>query len=199
MIRNFAARRAISLMPFVLAALAALTVLSAPGAGAFDPGTPDSLERLDGIWKLDWERSESFGPAMKALEVPWLVRQMAGLVSIQVTIEVTEPECEGCSRSLEIESENPIKNTSRHVMLDGVPRPFTDVMGNKSTDVFTWDPDRGMEMMRERILDSGKSARIYESRTVTDDLATMVSTMTVWIDGEERASVRRILSRVDRD
>jgi hypothetical protein len=180
-----------------LVGLTLFLLLAVGGAGAFEPADPDSLDRLGGKWKLDWDRSESFGPAMMALEVPWLVRQMAGLVSIQVTIEVEASECEACSPSLRISSKNPIRNTSRQVFLDGVSRPFTDVMGNESMDVFTWDPARGMEMVRERVLDSGKAARIYESRTVTDDLATMVSTMTVWVEGQEQASVRRILSRVD--
>jgi hypothetical protein len=182
---------------FFVVGLMLFLLLVVQAASAFEPAEPDSLDRLGGRWKLDWDRSESFGPAMKALEVPWLVRQMAGLVSIQVTIEVDASGCEGCSRSLQISSKNPIRNTSRLVFLDGVSRPFTDVMGNESMDVFTWDPDLGMEMVRERVLNSGKAARIYESRTVTDDLTTMVSTMTVWVEGKEQASVRRILSKVD--
>lgn len=172
-------------------------LLAAQGAGAFGPDESDPLNRLSGKWKLDWDRSESFSSAMKALEVPWLVRKMAGLISVQVTIQVETPECDECRRALHISSENPIKNTSRVVFLDGVSRPFTDVMGNESMDVFTWNPDRGMEMIRERVLDSGKAAKILESRTVTDDLSTMVSTLTVWVEGEERASVRRVLSKVD--
>ncbi len=182
---------------FVVTGLTTLLLFVAPGVVALEPDQLDSLDRLRGSWQLDWDRSGSFEPAMKALEVPWLVRQMAGIVSIQVTIQVEEPDCEGCSRSLQIRSKNPIKNTTRLVRLDGISRPFKDAMGNESMDVFTWDPKKGMEMMRERILDSGKKARIYENRTVTDDLTTMVSTMTVWVEGEERASVRRILSRVD--
>ena len=179
------------------AGLAALFLLAAQGAGAFGPGDPDPLDRLSGKWKLDWGQSESFTPALKALEVPWLIRQMAGLVSIKVTIAVEALECDECSRSLQISSENPIKNTSRVVFLDGVSRPFTDVMGNDSMDVFTWDPENGMVMVRERVLDSGKAARIRENRIVNDELTRMVSTMTVWVDGQERASVRRVLVKVD--
>ena len=144
----------------------------------------ESLERLSGKWKLDWDQSESFKPAMKALEVPWLIRQMAGIISVQVTIAVAPSECEACRPSLQISSENPVKNTSRIVRLDGVSRPFTDALGNDSMDLFTWDPEDGMEMVRERVLGSGKSARIRERRTVTDDLSKMVSTMTVWVEAK---------------
>ena len=178
--------------------LALSILLASQLALAEDPSGSDSLDRLTGKWKLDWDRSESFAPAMKALEVPWLVRQMAGLVSVQVTIDVEPPDCQACRPSLHISSENPIKNTSRYVHLDGVSRPFTDVMGNESMDLFTWSADDGMEMIRERVLDSGKLAKIYERRSVNDDLTTMVSTMIVWVDGEERASVRRVLLRVER-
>lgn len=162
-----------------------------------DPDPPKVLDQLSGVWRLDWSQSESFGPAMKALEVPWLVRQMAGVIPVQITIEVAPLDCEICSPSLHIRSKNPIKNTSRVVMLDGIARPFTDVLGNDSMDLFSWHPEFGMEMVRERVLGSGKSAKIRERRTVTEDLSTMISTMTVWVEGEERASVRRILSKVD--
>ncbi len=166
-------------------------------SGQDEPDQPEALDRLNGRWKLDWNQSDSLGPAMKALEVPWLVRQMAGVIAIQIAIEVAPDDCETCSPSLRIRSKNPIKNTSRVVTLDGVARPFTDVMGNDSMDLFSWHPQFGMQMVRERVLNSGKSAKILERRTVTDDLSTMISTMTVWVEGEERASVRRILSKVD--
>ncbi len=172
-------------------------LLLAQFAGAADPSKTDGLDRLNGKWKLDWEQSESFAPAMQALEVPWLVRQMAGLISVQITFAVAPGDCDTCDPSLLIESENPIQNTSRTVVLDGVPRPFIDVLGNDSMDRFRWHPEGGMEMVRERILDSGKAAKIHERRTVDEDLVTMVSTMTVWVDGRERTSVRRILMKVD--
>ncbi len=165
-------------------------------AGAAQAAESSSLERLNGRWKLDWDRSESFEPVMKALEVPWLLRKMAGVVTVHVTFKVAEPTCPGCEPSMQIESENPIKNTNRVVQLDGVARPFTDPIGNESMDQFWWRSDKGVEMVRSRVLKSGKKAKIHEFRTVTEDLRTLVSTMTVWVDGVERASVRRIMSKV---
>jgi hypothetical protein len=82
------------------------------------------------------------------------------------------------------------------VVLDGEPRPAKDPLGNESIDRFTWSPDHGLEMIRERVLKSGKSARIRERRKVADDRKTMVSLFTVWIDGEERASLRRVMRRI---
>jgi hypothetical protein len=155
------------------------------------------LNDLNGRWKLDWDRSESLEPAMKALEVSWLLRKMAGVISIYVTLAVEPPSCEDCDPSLQIKSENPIKNTERVVVLDGVARPFTDPIGNQSMDQFTWHAERGMEMVRNRMLKSGKAARIHERRTVNEDLTMMESIMTVWVDGEQRATVKRILVKVD--
>jgi hypothetical protein len=156
------------------------------------------LDRLNGRWKLDWGRSDSFEPAMLALEVPWLFRRLAGIASAHVLFTVEPPECEECDPRLRIVQETPIKNTTRVVILDGVPRPFEDVLGNDCLDRFTWDSEHGVEMMRERALKSGRSARIRERRTVEDDMKTMVAEMTVWIDGEERASIRRVLRKLEK-
>jgi hypothetical protein len=158
-------------------------------------GTGPGLDRLNGRWKLDWSRSDRFDPVMEALEVPWLLRRLAGVVSVHVTFAIEPPECEGCGERLQIVSENPIKNTTRVVVLDGVARPATDPLGNESMDLFHWTDEQGLEMLRERVLKSGKAARIQEHRKVGEDYDTMVSTMTVWIEGEERASVRRVLVR----
>ena len=159
-------------------------------------GTNPDLDRLNGRWKLDWSRSDPVEPLMVALEVPWLIRRLAGVVSVHEVFEVESPECEGCSVRLRIVSENPIRNTTRIVVLDGVPRPAVDPLGNESMDRFRWIPGQGLEMKRERVLKSGKEARIHERRSVDEDLETMVSTMTVWVDGEERASIRRVLVRI---
>jgi hypothetical protein len=64
-------------------------------------------------------------------------------------------------------------------------------------DSFIWSEETGLEMIRERVLKSGKKAKIIDVRFVEDDLASMVSVMTVFIDGQERAKVRRVLTRVD--
>jgi hypothetical protein len=165
-------------------------------AGVAQAGPILELERFNGKWKLDWDESDPFDPVMKLLETPWLMRRLAGVVTVYVTFEVEPPECEGCEQRLKILQENPIKNTSRVVVLDGKPRPAKDPLGNESIDRFTWSPKNGLEMVRERILKSGKSARIRERRSVADDLKTMVSFFTVWINGEERATIRRVMRRI---
>ncbi len=159
-------------------------------------GQSTDLDRLNGRWKIAWDRSDSLEPAMEALEVPWLVRRLAGVVSAHVTFVVEYPECEGCEPRLRIVQENPLKSTTRVVALDGEPHSFEDALGNDCLDRFTWDPEHGMEMTREHELRSGSSAQIREQRSVEDDLQTMVSNMTVWVDGEQRASIRRVLLKV---
>ena len=175
--------------------LSMLIVSGLFAASVVHAGTNPGLDRLNGRWKLDWNRSDPFEPVMDALEVPWLLRRLAGAVSVHVNFQVEEPECEGCGERLRIVSENPIKNTSRIVVLDGKPRPTVDPLGNESMELFRWNPEHGLEMKRERVLKSGKQARIQEQRSVGEDLDTMMLTMTVWVDGEERASVRRVLVR----
>ena len=172
------------------AALLALT------AAVTQAGPISHLDRLNGKWKLDWDQSDPFDSVMKLLETPWLARKLAGVVSVYVTFEVESPECETCEPRLRISQENPIKNTTRVVVLDGEPRPATDPLGNDSIDRFSWHPEHGLEMVRERMLKSGEAARIRERRRVADDPNTMVSLFTVWIDGEERASIRRVMRRI---
>ena len=159
--------------------------------------SPGELSRLNGRWKLDWDRSESIDPAMDLLEVPWMVKKMSGIVTIHATFEVTPPTCETCAPNLRIDQENTIKNSTRRVILDGEPVAHTDPLGNNSMDSFIWSEETGLKMVRERVLKSGKKAKIIDVRFVEDDLASMVSVMTVFIDGEERAKVRRVLTRVD--
>lgn len=182
-------------MSKALRSLIAMMIFCLVAPSTAHAGTNPGLDRLNGRWKLDWSRSESVDPVMKALEVPWLIRRLAGVVSVYVIFESEDPDCEGCSERLRIVSENPIKNTTRLVVLDGVPRPAVDPLGNESLDEFRWHPETGLEMKRERVLKSGKKARIREQRVVGDDLDTMVSTMTVWVDGEQVASVRRVMTR----
>ena len=178
----------------LLVTQAALCVLV---AGSVQAGQPSDLERFNGRWKLDWERSEPMEPMMKVLELPWLLRKLAGIVSVYVSYAVEAPECEGCEPRLRIVLENPIKNTTRVVVLDGEPRPATDPLGNTSLDRFSWNPEHGMKMVRERSLKSGRSARLVDRRRVEDDLKTMVATLKVWVDDEERVSVRRVFIRVE--
>lgn len=164
--------------------------------GASQAGPVTELDRMNGKWQLDWDQSDPFDPVMKLLETPWLARRLAGIVSVYVTFEVESAECETCEPRLRIVQENPIRNTTRVVVLDGEPRPAKDPLGNESVDRFSWNPEHGLEMVRERVLKSGKAARIRERRSVAEDLNTMVSFLTVWIDGEERASIRRVMRRI---
>ncbi len=178
----------------------AMLALCLCGSAAFSSNTSDpalDLERLEGTWKLDWDESDPFEPVMKALEVPWFLRKLVGVIPVQINIEVRPPSCDACSPQLHVEQRNPVRQSERTIELDGVARPAVDPLGNETVDKFTWSPESGMEMFRERTLGSGKSARIHERRKVEDDLRTMVSTMTVWIDDVEHATVRRVMRKVE--
>lgn len=179
--------------------LSCVFVASLAFASAFasivSASSPTDLDRINGRWKVDWKKSDSLDATMKVLEVPWLFRKLVGVVPVHETIEVQPPGCEGCEPSLRIHSQNPVKDTDRVVFLDGQSRPHVDPLGNESMDRFTWSEEHGMEMTRERVLKSGKSVKIYERRTVTDDLQTMVTQVTVWVDGKEHGTTRRVLTK----
>ena len=82
------------------------------------------------------------------------------------------------------------------MVLDGAPRPGKDPRGRDTLDSYTWTPERGLEMIREIELPSGSRARLRETRDLSDEPDTHVSTLTVWIDGAEKASVHRTFRRV---
>jgi hypothetical protein len=58
-------------------------------------------------------------------------------------------------------------------------------------------PEPGHEMVRGRVLESGKSARIEDRCSVDDGSKRMASMLTAWVEGEERVSIRRVLRTVD--
>ena len=154
-------------------------------------------DRLDGAWKLDWDRSESFEPAMKALETPWLLRRLAGIARVGLELRAlpTAADCEGCSEKVLITLSTPISDKEVEVILDGMPRPGEDPRGRATVDRYTWTSDAGLEMIREVELPSGKQARIIETRNLGDDADTMISRLMVWVEGSERASIERIFVR----
>lgn len=39
-------------------------------------------QNLNGTWRLDWDRSESFKPALKAIEVGWFMRSLARVARV---------------------------------------------------------------------------------------------------------------------
>jgi hypothetical protein len=154
------------------------------------------LSELDGRWKLDWDRSESFEPVMKALEVPWLMRKVAGVASVYVILQADAIECDGCPPTVRITEESPFATNAFVAVLDGEPRAGKDPAGNETLDRYVAVGGSGIELIRTRMLGSGRAARIRELRTPGADPDTMHSVLTVWVDEDEQASVRRVFERV---
>ena len=153
--------------------------------------------RLDGVWRLDWDRSDSFEPVMKALETPWLMRRLAGIARVGVELRaVAAPtDCDACAEKVMVTLNTPISTKEGEAILDGVPRPGEDPRGRATVDRYRWMPGEGLEMIRELELPSGSRARLREVRNLGDDPDTMSSQLTVWIDGSERASIARTFVR----
>lgn len=159
--------------------------------------SPDGPARLNGEWKLDWDRSDSFEPVMKALETPWLMRKLAGVARVGLGMRaVAKPtDCEGCTEHVLITLITPISSSEVEAVLDGKPRPGKDPRGRATLDRYTWTSESGLEMLRELELPSGKQARLLEIRNLGADPDTLKSRLTVWIDGTKRASIDRIFIR----
>jgi hypothetical protein len=159
--------------------------------------SPSGPAELDGHWKLDWDRSDSFAPVMKALEVPWLLRKLAGVASVGLELRALPPsaDCEDCSQEMMVTLSSPISTNETRVVFDGEPRPGEDPRGRDTIDRYTWSAETGMEMIRELELPSGKQARLQESRVLGESKDTLLSTLRVWIDGAEQASVNRTFMR----
>lgn len=176
-------------------ALVIALMLSSTLATAAD--IPLGPTRLDGRWKLDWDRSESFEPVMKALETSWLMRKLAGVarVSLEMRVVATPIDCEECAEKVVLTLSTPISTQEIEVTLDGEPRPGEDPRGRVTLDRYTWKSDRGMQMIRELELPSGSQARLVETRNLGVDSDTLLSRLTVWVDGSERASIQRTFIR----
>lgn len=159
--------------------------------------TPEGPARLDGRWELDWDRSGSFEPAMEALEVSWFLRKLAGVARVGFEMRARPAKREGPTEGILVKQITPLSTSEVVVLLDGVARPGKDPTGRDTLDRYTWTSERGLEMIREFDLPSGAKARVREQRRLGDTPETLESVLTVWTDGVERASVRRVFRRMD--
>jgi len=160
---------------------------------------PNSPARLDGVWKLDWDQSDSFEPAMKALETSWFLRKLAGIarVGLEMRAVPRSSECDECAERIIVTLSTPISTRQVEAILDGEPRPGEDPRGRATVDRYSWTSEDGLEMIRELELPSGSQARIVEVRNLGVDPDTLSSRMTVWVDGSERASINRTFIRTN--
>jgi hypothetical protein len=177
--------------------LSLVLAIFATNAAALDLAETTSPARLDGEWKLDWDRSDSVEPAMTALETPWLLRKLAGIasVSLELRAEPVPVECDECVQKVIMTMDTPLSTKEIEIILDGKPRPGEDPLGRETLDQYRWTSAEGLEMIRELELPSGSQARIREVRHLGPDRETLLSEMTVWVDGTERASMKRVLAR----
>ena len=114
--------------------LTVAVILSASFATAAD--APSGPARLDGNWKLDWDRSDSFDPAMKALEASWFLRKLAGVarVGLEMRAVAVPSNCDECVERITVTLNTPISNKEVEAILDGEPRPGEDARGRAPDD-----------------------------------------------------------------
>ena len=171
------------------------TFLATTAAIATD--APAGPARLDGEWKLDWDRSDSFELVMEALETPWLMRKLAGIarVGLELRAVATPADCDDCVEKIMLTLSTPISSNEVEAILDGIPRPGEDPRGRATLDQYRWTSEESLEMIRELELPSGSQARLLEVRSLGVDSKTLLSRLTVWVDGSERASIERTFVR----
>jgi hypothetical protein len=134
---------------------------------------------------------------MKALEASWFLRKLAGVarVGLEMRAVAVPSNCDECIERITVTLNTPISNKEVEAILDGEPRPGEDARGRATVDRYTWSSKDGLEMIRELELPSGSQARMVETRDLGEDPDTLSSQLTVWVDGAERASVKRMFIR----
>ncbi|MCP5068224.1 MAG: hypothetical protein GY946_16805 [bacterium] len=174
-----------------------MAISSAEGAPKLSEST-GGLGELRGRWKLDREASDSFEPVMKALEVSWWVRQIAGVGSVYLTLDPASSEdCGKCPVRVSVTEETPVRTTEFEIVLDGVERPGADPAGNTTHDRYTTPQASEVVLERRRILPSGRSMRLREHRSIGADSGIMESTLKVWIEDKLEVTSRRVFNRVE--
>ena len=157
----------------------------------------DDPARLDGVWRLDWDQSDSFEPVMKALEIGWLIRKLAGVARVGLELRaVPLPEdCQKCVRDMLVTLKSPLSKDEVRVTLDGVARPGKDPRGRDTLDAYRWTKEGALEMDREVVLPSGRQARLLETRSLDSDPDKLISRLVVFVEGSQEASITRIFER----
>ena len=181
-------------MRLALFAIAAVIIALAGSPGCADDG---GLGALEGRWALDRDAPDSFDPVMKALEVPWLLRRLAGVGSIEFGLEVIPVEaCADCPLRIRMSEATPVRATEYEVTTDGVFRDGTDPAGNETRDAWTSPSEGRLRLERTRTLPSGKKTRITDTRSIGTTPNEMISILTVNIDREPAPESRRVFVRL---
>ena len=169
----------------------ALLLLLASGVA---PATAEpDLDAMGGRWRLDWERSDPSDALMEALEVGWVLRQLAGVATVELTVKPLERACASCPERFEFTVHSPLSDRKSLAILDDEARPGVDPQGTPTVDRYRRSQN-GIERTRVLTLPSGKAATLVENRAVVG--ATLQSNLAVSIDGAERTRVKRVFTRV---
>ena len=176
--------------------LTALTLFLLLPSWAFASSLEDAA-RLDGVWRLDWDQSDSFEPVMKALEVGWLIRKLAGVARVGLELHAIPraEDCRKCVQEMLVTLQSPLSKDEVRVTLDGVARPGKDPRGRDTLDAYRWTKAGALEMDREVVLPSGRQARLLETRSLDSDPDKLISRLVVFVEGSQVASVTRIFER----
>ncbi len=188
-----------ALWGLVILALITTTPSTASADDAPKPsGAVVGLGELQGRWKLDRDASDSFEPVMKALEVSWLIRRIAGVGSVYLTLElVPSSQCDDCPVRVRVTEKTPLRTTDFEIVLDGVVRPGVDPAGNETQDQYSTRLLGEMVLERRRTLPSGRAMRLQDRRSIGGKPDVMESVLKVWIEDRLEATSKRVFVRVN--
>lgn len=101
---------------------------------AKDGSRPERADLVEwaGVWILDRDASDPIGPLMKLLDLPWIARKVADVMTPILTITVLG------DGSLRMVNENPIQTTDRKMPADGIEREREAPAGRRVVSSEVW-------------------------------------------------------------
>ena len=147
------------------------------------------VPRLDGVWDLDQEASQSLDPVLVLQGASWLERKVAGRLDITQTIRAVE---EGYVITLA----SSVYERRFEALPDGVVRPYSAERINARSLKTTWE---GEVLVTETvlILGDGSIAHAREERRLLDP-HTLEMMIVLVPEGQEALRVQRIFRLVTR-
>ncbi len=145
--------------------------------------------RLDGVWDLDQDASESLEPVLVLQGANWLERRIAGRLDITQTIRVIP---DGYAVSMA----SSVYERSFQALPDGVVRPYSAPRMNARSLKTTWQGD---VLVTETvlILADGTLARAREERRLLDP-QTLEMMIVLEPEGAEPIRIRRVFRLLNR-
>ncbi len=166
-----------------MSALLAILLLQVPDAGV--PSHP-----LEGVWKLDLEKSTDTEPILESLGMSWFVRKAAK--SVRPVHRIRMNEVNGAP-TLFVEIDATVSKKRFQLVLDGKTPTDDEFFGDAFS--FTTQLEKGVFVSKGRMKDEAKKAGIGLRRELLEN-GLMRYQISLLRDGKEPIVIDRIFQRV---